>query len=68
MQPRPSTLKGKALQLLAARDHSRAELQAKLLHWLRAQTAKENEANRHPAVDESDDSPDFNAITEAAAQ
>ena len=36
-----TTLKGKALQLLALRDYSRAELQAKLLHWLRTQTVKQ---------------------------
>ncbi len=36
-----TTLKGKALQLLALRDYSRAELQAKLLRWLRTQTVKQ---------------------------
>ena len=37
--PAPVTLKGKALQLLALREYSRAEMHARLLHWLRAQVA-----------------------------
>ena len=39
--PSATTLKDKALQLLALRDYSRAELQAKLLRWLRTQTVKQ---------------------------
>ena len=34
-----TTLKGKALQLLAARDYTRAEMQSRLLRWLRARAA-----------------------------
>lgn len=36
-----TTLKGKALQLLALRDYSRAEMHDKLLRWLRTQAAKQ---------------------------
>ena len=36
-----TTLKGKALQLLALRDYSRAEMHEKLLRWLRTQAAKQ---------------------------
>lgn len=41
MLPQPLTLQAKALQLLAARDYSRAEMERKLRHWLqqRAVTA-----------------------------
>lgn len=37
----PVTLKGKALQLLAMRDYSRAEMEGKLQQWLRTQAAKD---------------------------
>ncbi|MDO4769765.1 MAG: regulatory protein RecX [Brachymonas sp.] len=36
-----TTLKGKALQLLALRDYSRAEMHQKLLSWLRVQAVKQ---------------------------
>ncbi len=36
----PVTLKGKALQLLAMRDYSRAEMEGKLQQWLRMQATK----------------------------
>ena len=32
--PVPATLKAKALQLLATRDYSRAEMEGKLQQWL----------------------------------
>ncbi len=39
--PVPATLKAKALQLLATRDYSRAEMEGKLQQWLRTRTAKD---------------------------
>ena len=39
--PVPATLKAKALQLLAMRDYSRAEMEGKLQQWLRTRTAKD---------------------------
>lgn len=42
-----TTLKGKALQLLALRDYSRAEMHEKLLRWLRTQAAKQARATGH---------------------
>lgn len=42
-----TTLKGKALQLLALRDYSRAEMHEKLFRWLRTQAAKQARATGH---------------------
>lgn len=41
--PAPVSLKGKALQLLAARDYTRAEMERKLGQWLRERDAREAE-------------------------
>ena len=41
--PAPVSLKGKALQLLAARDYTRAEMERKLGQWLRESDAREAE-------------------------
>ena len=41
--PAPVSLKGKALQLLAARDYTRAEMERKLTQWLREHDAREAE-------------------------
>ena len=41
--PAPVSLKGKALQLLAARDYTRAEMERKLGQWLRERNAREAE-------------------------
>ena len=47
-----TTLKGKALQLLALRDYSRAEMHEKLLRWLRTQAAKQaNGTGQHSDAD-----------------
>ena len=42
--PAPVSLKGKALQLLAARDYTRTEMERKLGQWLRERDAREAEA------------------------
>ena len=41
--PAPVSLKGKALQLLAARDYTRTEMERKLGQWLRESDAREAE-------------------------
>ena len=41
--PAPVSLKGKALQLLAARDYTRTEMERKLGQWLRERDAREAE-------------------------
>lgn len=41
--PAPVSLKGKVLQLLAARDYTRAEMERKLGQWLRERDAREAE-------------------------
>ena len=45
--PAPVSLKGKALQLLAARDYTRAEMERKLGQWLRERDAREAEEAAH---------------------
>lgn len=46
-----TTLKGKALQLLALRDYSRAEMHEKLLRWLRTQAARQaRSTSQRPAT------------------
>ena len=52
--PAPLTLKGKALQLLSARDYTRAEMQRKLALWVRQQAQRAataaNLQSQHPAL------------------
>ena len=63
--PAPITLKGKALQLLAARDYTRAEMERKLAQWLRERSAREEEAEAAPLDAEMQQANQASAIAEA---
>ncbi len=65
MRPRPS-LKGRALALLAQREHSPAELRRKLLRHARGEAVEAAVAAVASAVSPFD-APDEAALTEAAA-
>mgnify|MGYP003591271966 CR=1 FL=1 len=62
--PAPITLKGKALQLLAARDYTRAEMERKLAQWLRERAAREAEAEAAHLDTESQQADQTAAIAE----
>ena len=63
--PAPITLKGKALQLLAARDYTRAEMERKLAQWLRERSAREEETEAAPLNAEMQQANQASAIAEA---
>lgn len=63
--PAPITLKGKALQLLAARDYTRAEMERKLTQWLRERSAREEETEAAPLDAEMQQVDQASAIAEA---
>lgn len=63
--PAPITLKGKALQLLAARDYTRAEMERKLAQWLRERSAREEETEAAPLDAEMQQVDQASAIAEA---
>ena len=60
-----TTLKDKALQLLAARDYTRAEMQSRLLRWLRARAAT---ASAAPAPGSSASAPRHGAHGETGGE